>query len=102
MATRSGPPLTRKPVTPGMIVISVVALVVLLGWMAYKNFSHQDVALSPTVEANNAWLTEKSKETGGDASKLSPADRDKLFKVAGPMGAAILRGYGGNRGNSAR
>jgi len=73
----SGNPLSGKPTT-AVVVVAVVALVVLVGWLAYANLLAPPKA-PPLVKGTNYTFVEQvAKQSGGDYSKVSAEDQAKL------------------------
>ncbi len=89
-------------VSPPIIIAALVVLILFLGGMAWYFFApHSGSAVHPRpLTTNESWLAQKAKESGGDISKLSPADQQHLFQVAGPSAPATLRmNYEAQRSN---
>ncbi len=95
MATRPNQAKARNGISPVAIIAAVVVLLILVSWMGYANFgAHAEPykpASTPENEANNAWITQKAKESGGDINKLSPEDREKLQRLTRGFGAMALK-----------
>lgn len=73
----SGKSLGDKP-TAAVVVVAVLALVVLVGWLAYANLLAPPKA-PPLVKGSNYTFVEQvAKQSGGDYSKVSAEDQAKL------------------------
>jgi hypothetical protein len=76
----------KQNVTPVQIAAAVVAVSVFIGGVAYLTFRPREEILGqtgggPVQYKDNpltTWVKEKIQETGGDFSKLSPKDKEKL------------------------
>jgi hypothetical protein len=69
-----------------LIAIGAVALAIVAGFVGYSNMPKDGGgSLSPNDPAMKevAWIKQKSKEVGGDFSKLSPADQQRVIKQLG-------------------
>lgn len=80
---------------PAVIAVAVVFLMVFIGLIAYHNFGP---APHPVIPDNvqtpiASWLRTKAQESGGDISKLSPEDQQKLQTVTQGKGVAYLKKY---------
>jgi hypothetical protein len=78
-----------------MIAVGVVALLLFLGWMAYRNFGPPPHPRIPeNVHTPIAdWVRAKARESGGDINKLNPEDQMKLQNVTQGKGVAYLKRY---------
>lgn len=73
----SGKSLGDKP-KAAVVVVAVLALVVLVGWLAYANLLAPPKA-PPLVKGTNYTFVEQvAKQSGGDYSKVSAEDQAKL------------------------
>lgn len=82
-------------VSPGIIAGVVVVLIAFIAWLGYINLvphtEPPEVKTTPEGAANNAWITQKAKESGGDISRLSADDQAKLQKITRGFGAVALK-----------
>jgi len=94
MATKSGTSGANQ-VSPGLLAAVVVVLVLFVGWLAYHNFVPPKPPVIPdTVNSPVAnWIRSKARESGGDISKLSPEDVQRLQSVTQGKGEAYLKKY---------
>lgn len=82
-------------VSPGLIAGAVILLLAFIAGMAYLNLASHNEPYEPKKTAEgaqtDAWITQKAKESGGDITKLTPEDRDKLQKLTRGFGAMALQ-----------
>jgi hypothetical protein len=82
----------RNSVSPAVFIAAVVVLVLFIGGMAYYFLAPHTERVHPRpLTAAESWLQQKAKESGGDFTKLSPADQKQLFSTAGPSAPVTLR-----------
>lgn len=81
-------------IKPGVIVIGIVALILILGVLAWRNFGANAGPVS-TLNAQQRsdldWMQQKAKESGGDINKLSAEDQRKLYTLHGNMAPYVLK-----------
>lgn len=77
---------------PAVIAAAAVLLVVLMGGLYYVNFTPHSYTAPPRPGAKERidWINAKARETQGDYSKLSPADREMLEEKTERHGAMAL------------
>jgi hypothetical protein len=84
-----------KPGVSMPILIAAIALVLLIvGGLAYHYFGPQRSEGTGTVRALTAdeqWVRQKAKETGGDFNKLSQEDQRRMLAISGPKAPFDLR-----------
>jgi hypothetical protein len=85
----------KNPVSPGLIAVVVVILLLFVGWIGYRNLAPPPHPVLPdNVDTPIArWIRDKARESGGDISKLSPADQQKLQSITQGKGEAYLKKY---------
>jgi hypothetical protein len=96
LVAKSSPDTDRNNVKPTALIAAVAVLILLVGALAWHFFgpspsSGQARALTAEEKANQDWLDQKAKESGGDFNKLSPEDQRRLFSLRGPQGPFILK-----------
>jgi hypothetical protein len=94
MAGRTGkslPAAGQKPVSPQAIAVAVVLLVLIVGWLAYRSFGPFTPPKTFTVQDQKAWVAKLAAESGGDFTKLTPAERDKLNAISFGNGERYLK-----------
>jgi hypothetical protein len=89
MAAPTGRSGAGPQVPPALIAVAAVVLLVFIGWLAYANLFAPPPPKPMTQEqkSNQDWIADKIKETGGDMSKLSKEDQEKLHQIAGNWAA---------------
>ena len=94
MASKPGA-ASNNQVSPGLIAVAVVILLLLVGWIGYRNLAPAPHEVIPdNVQTPIAiWIRTKAHESGGDLSKLSPEDQQKLQSVTQGKGEAYLKKY---------
>ena len=86
-------PASSVSVKPPVVIVAVALLIVLLGGMAYMFLlPHSAPVHARPLTQSESWLSQKARESGGDFSKLSQADQQHLFSIAGPSAPVTLRG----------
>ncbi|HZP83761.1 MAG TPA: hypothetical protein VFB21_19120 [Chthonomonadaceae bacterium] len=88
---RAAPSSDSQAVPPRVILAAALALVVFLGWMAYRTFGPFTPPKTFTVQDQKAWVAKLARETQGDFDKLSPADQTKLNNISFGNGATYLK-----------
>ena len=92
MATRTSSSMNQSA-KPVAIAVAVIALLVLVGWLAYASFGPPKAPpMSKEVQGRHDWIASLAKQSGGDINKLSATDRDKLQAMTGGHGAQALKG----------
>jgi hypothetical protein len=87
----------RAGVKPGVLVAAVAFLILLLGILAWRYFGPGKEAgrtgtHTAQQQADQDWLKQKARESGGDFNRLSPEDQRRLTTLYGNMGPSVLRG----------
>lgn len=76
------------------IIITAVffsSLVVgLIAWASFRPHHAPEITTSATQEANNAWLTQKAKESGGSFDRLALLDQQKAQELTKGKGAFVI------------
>lgn len=81
MAVNHGKDIAGKQNVKMPIVIAcVVALIAFMVWYGIRTFGPEPDKKTEAGMANDNWLDKIAKESGGDVSKLSLADLEKLNK----------------------
>ena len=93
MAVRSSSAAAKRRATPGVIAIAVVVLIAIVGWLAYANMlaPPKPLPLSKQAQTNHDWIKSLAQKSGGDFSKLSPEEQQKLTSMTGGYGAMALK-----------
>lgn len=73
-----------------IIIAVVVVLVVVLTWWGMKNFAPEGKINTAESTKTDDLVKELKKKSGGDFSKLSPEEQEKLNKMSGGRGAMML------------
>ena len=83
----------KKNVSPAMIAVLAVVLLAFVGWLAYANLfaPPKPAAMDAKAQANHDWIKQLAKQSGGDISKLSPEDTQKLQEMTKGYGAMALK-----------
>jgi hypothetical protein len=77
-----------------MVVGAIAAICLILGVLAFWIFVPHGEKVAPLPpNANDQWILQKAKETGGDVKKLSPSDQMKLIQLRGESGPSVLKHY---------
>src|SRR5215472_14269567 len=89
MATGQGRASATKSVSPAVIALAGILLVAFIGLLYYRNFGPPKPP--PLGHGSNMTFVEKlAKQTGGDYSKLSDDDRQKLETMTFGHGKQVL------------
>ena len=82
-----------RSVSPALIAACVVALLIFVGWIAYANLlaPAKPAPMDAKGQENHAFIKRLAKESGGDMSKLSPEDAQKLQDMTKGYGAMALK-----------
>jgi len=76
-----------------VIIVAVVVLVAFLGWWGWKNFGPQPAIKTEAAVAHDKWMDQIARQSGGDISKLSAEDMEKLQKQTYGHGDLALKAY---------
>ena len=88
----------KPPIPMWAIIAAAVALLAFVVWWGYKNFGPQNPPLTAkNVQVNNM-LEEMAKKSGGDFSKLSPEDQQKVRSAAGAFAPLALHSVAVSKG----
>src|SRR5258708_2778842 len=93
MATQNGSSFAKRSVSPAIIAVVVVLLLAFVGWLAYSNMLAPPKPLPMTKDAqsNHDWIKSMATKSGGDISKLSDEEQQKLMKMTGGYGAQAMK-----------
>ena len=82
-------------ISPGVVAAAVIILVLFVVWIGYRSLAPPAPEKVPdNVDSPIAnWVRTKAHESGGDLSKLSPEDQQKLQSVTQGKGEAYLKKY---------
>jgi hypothetical protein len=82
-----------RSVHPGLVAVSVVVLLIVVGWLAYANLlaPPKPAPMDAKGQANHDYIKRLAKQSGGDMSKLSPDDAQKLQEMTKGYGAMALK-----------
>ena len=80
-------------VPPAVVAILVVALVAFIGWLAYANLlaPPKPAPMDAKGQANHDFIKQLAVKSGGDMSKLSPEEQQKLQKLTTGYGAMAMK-----------
>jgi|GEM_PF-3836525 nitrate reductase NapE component len=82
-ATKGGKKKQEVPLWA--VIVSGLCLMGFMGWLYQFHFGPRPAApLSKEEKDNRAIVAEVVKSTGGDIKKVSEAERERLYKIAGP------------------
>ena len=94
MAVRPAGRPTNEPSavnTPVMIAAAVV-VVLFIGFLAFHFLGPRGIPRpSAPVSPDLQWISQKAQESGGNFSRLSPADQQKLFQMRGSSAPQVLQ-----------
>lgn len=88
----------KKNVSMPAVIISVFLLVSFMAWWGYRSFGPEPVIKTEAAVSHDQWLDKIAKETGGDFSKVSAADVEKLQKETMGHGDLMLKAYAKDHG----
>ena|SRR5579883_2704054 len=91
-AGRSSPLSRSSSVSPRTIAAAVILLIAILGWLAYRSFGPLTPPKTFTVKEQRDWVAKLARDTQGDISRVSAADRKKLDSISFGNGARLLQG----------
>ena len=81
----------KKNVGVPIIILAAVLGIAIIAFIGYRAFNPpQPPATGATLKFND-WVSQLKKQSGGDFSKLSKADQDKLNNQTMGHGAAALQ-----------
>ncbi len=81
-----------KSVSPAIIGIVVVVLIAFVAFIGYRTFGPDSKPTTATSQAGDDFISQMAKKSGGDMSKLSPEEAEKLNKMTGGHGAQAMSG----------
>jgi len=87
----------RAGVKSGVLIAAAIVLLLFLGGLTWRYFGPGAAAgnahrLTAQQRADQDWLKQKARESGGDFNKLSTEDQSRLTSLYGKMAAYVLRG----------
>ncbi len=97
MATSNQRNSQKQDVPPVVIALAVAGVLAFTAFMGYRTFGPQGPPKlnhpGPTAQqkANNDFLVNLARQTGGDISKASPQDVERLQAITGGNGAMALK-----------
>lgn len=79
------------PLPPQVVVVAALLVIAVIGWVAYRAFG--PIAQPPTftVSDQKAWVADLARKSGGDFSRLGPAEQKRLDAISLGNGARMLR-----------
>jgi len=80
----------KKGIPMWALVAAGVALIAFLVWWGVKNFGPQNPPLTAENVAVDRMLDEMAKKSGGDFSKLTPEEQEKVRKATGPYAGMVI------------
>jgi hypothetical protein len=78
------------PVVAG-IIVTVLVILSLIGWWMFA--PHSEQAPPRALTADEQWIKQKAQESGGDMTRLSPPDQQRLIMLKGDSGPSLLKHY---------
>jgi hypothetical protein len=81
----------QRPIPPQAIVAVALLLAVVIGWMAYRTFGPLSQPKTFTVQDQKTWVAELARKSGGDFTRLTPAEQQKLDGISLGNGAKMLQ-----------
>jgi hypothetical protein len=93
MATQTGSSSVKRSVPPAVIAICITLLLAFMGWLAYANMfaPPKPLPMSRDAQTNHDWIKSMATKSGGDISKLSEEEQQKLMKMTGGYGAQAMK-----------
>jgi hypothetical protein len=80
----------KKQIPVPVVIAACIAVLALVVWWGFKNFSPGDPPKSSlNVQVDN-YLAEMAKKSGGDWSKLTPEEQAKVNGMTGNRGAMAI------------
>jgi hypothetical protein len=79
--------MDKKNIAIGAAAIVLLAFVI---WWGIKNFNPSDPPKTKTQLDTDAYLKELAKKSGGDFSKLSPEEQQKVNSMTSGRGAMMI------------
>ncbi|HZP84257.1 MAG TPA: hypothetical protein VFB21_21625 [Chthonomonadaceae bacterium] len=95
----------NQAVSLSVIIISLIALLVFLGWLYQHNFAESkgaDVPISAEAQANDKKMRQIYQNSGGDLSRVSPEDRAWLHEYTRGREQEAFDYYKGRRAGPTR
>ena len=68
----------------------LVIIIVVIARVTFAPPAGPDTRQTASQQSDNAWLTQKAKESGGDFNKLAPADQEKVQTLTKGKGGFVL------------
>jgi hypothetical protein len=92
-SSRSSQKEKSAGVPPALVVVLVVVLLAFVGWLAYANLAAppKPAPMDAKGQANHDFIKRLAKQSGGDMSKLSQEDVQKLQEMTKGYGAMALK-----------
>ena len=81
----------KKQIPLWLAAVAAVLLLAFMGWWGYKNFGPQDPPLTAKNIEVQKMIEDLATKSGGDWSKLTPEEQEKMRGVAGPMAPTVLK-----------
>ena len=92
MAVRPNTAPAHPSVSLSVTIATIAIVLILIGGFVWHAFgSHAGGAPNRPLTANETWFQQKTKETGGDYSKLTRDDKRRLYAIDGPQGPFLLQ-----------
>lgn len=93
----------KNNVTAPFIGVAVVLLVIVLGWLGYKNFfapppTPPRGTLSADQQQQADWIDQMAKKSHGNVDNLSADEKVKLMQQTGGHGDMVLRSIAKDKG----
>ena len=73
-----------------IVITVIVVLIAVLAWWGMKNLAPEGKINTEASTKTDDLVKELKKKSGGDFSKLSPEDQERLNKISGGRGAMML------------
>lgn len=99
MSTRSaGKTATQNGVPLPVLIGTSLAVLLFVVWLGFHFLNGADghVAARP-LSSDELWIKQKAIESGGDITKLSVPDQQRLFSLKGDSAPAQLKYFAGKK-----
>src|SRR2546421_673753 len=83
---------SKRSASPAVIAIVLVVLFAFVGWLAYSYMfaPPKPLPMTKAAQTNHDWIKSMAQKSGGDVSKLSQDEQQKLMQMTGGYGAQAM------------